>query len=101
MLSTHTSCRCLDNARVCLGNTRASLHDVAAMSSSISTAHGPWRAMGHVSALEPTTEVGVVRSQSTCVSAGSLLSSEVGSGAEEHMAALDPSWMVRGGVWSL
>jgi hypothetical protein len=52
--------------------------------------------MGHVSAPEPTTEVGAVRSQRTRVSAGSLLSVEAGSGAEGHMAVSDPSWMARG-----
>jgi hypothetical protein len=47
--------------------------------------------MGHMSALEPTTEVGVIQSQGMCVSAGSLLNSEAGSCAEGRMAALDPS----------
>jgi hypothetical protein len=46
--------------------------------------------MGHVSAPEPTTEVGVVQSQRMCVSAGSLLSSEAESGAKGRVAAPDP-----------
>jgi hypothetical protein len=60
--------------------------------------------MGHMSALEPTTEVGAVRSRRMCVSAESLLSDDAGSGAMGCMAALDPSWMTRGaqeplGMW--
>jgi hypothetical protein len=51
--------------------------------------------MGHVSAPEPTTEVGVVQSQRMCVSAGSLLSSEAGSGAKGRVAAPDPYYMAR------
>jgi hypothetical protein len=52
--------------------------------------------MGHVSALEPTTEVGVVQSRRTRASAGSLLSGEVGSSAEGHVVVPDPFWMPRG-----
>jgi hypothetical protein len=47
--------------------------------------------MAHVSALEPSTEVGAVWSRRTRVSAGSLLSGEAGSGVEGRVAALDPS----------
>jgi hypothetical protein len=59
-------------------------------------AHDPWKAMGYVSAPEPTTEVGAVQSQRMCVSVGSHLSGEAGSGAEGRMVVMDPSWMVRG-----
>jgi hypothetical protein len=52
--------------------------------------------MGHMSAPEPTTEVGVVQSQRTPISAGSLLSSVAGSSAKERAVASDPSWMARG-----
>jgi hypothetical protein len=70
----------------------------AAKPSFISMAHSLWRAIGHVSALEPTSKAGV--------SAGPLLSGEVGSDAEGHVVALDPSWMAgRGpeilGMWQL
>jgi hypothetical protein len=54
--------------------------------------------MGHMSALKPTNEVGAVRSQRTCVSAGSLLSDDAGSGAKGRMVAPDPSWMTRGAL---
>jgi hypothetical protein len=52
--------------------------------------------MGHVTAPDPTTEVGGVRSRRTRVSAGSLHSSEMGSDAEGRVAAPDPSWMAWG-----
>jgi hypothetical protein len=55
--------------------------------------------MGHVSAPEPTSEVGAVRSWGTRVSAGALLCGEAGSDAEGHVAALEPPrW--RGGIRS-
>jgi hypothetical protein len=52
--------------------------------------------MGHVSALEPTIEAGVIWSQRTSVSAKSLLSGKAGSSAEGCVAAPDPSWMAKG-----
>jgi hypothetical protein len=60
MPSTHTSYMRLNIVQTCLGNTGASLHAVAAKLSFISIAHGPRRAMRHVSAPELTTEAGVV-----------------------------------------
>jgi hypothetical protein len=54
--------------------------------------------MGHVSASEPTSEVGVVCSLRTRVSAGPFLSDVAGSGAEGRMAESDPSWTVRRGL---
>jgi hypothetical protein len=51
--------------------------------------------MEHMSASEPITEEGAVRSRRAHVSATSLLSNEVGSDAERRVAASDPSWMVR------
>jgi hypothetical protein len=53
--------------------------------------------MGHMSAPESTIEAGAVRSRWTCVSAGSLLSSEAGSSVEGHVVVADLSWMARGG----
>jgi hypothetical protein len=53
--------------------------------------------MGHMSAPEPTSEVGAVQSRRTRVSDGPLLSDETGSGAEGRVTAPDPSWMVRRG----
>jgi hypothetical protein len=97
MPSACTSCRHLGNAWACVRNTRASLHTIAAKPSFISTAHGLWRAMRHVSAPEPTSEAAAVRSQRACVSAGPLLSGEVGSTVEGHMVVPDPSWMARQG----
>jgi hypothetical protein len=91
--SAYMSCMCLGNAWACLGNTRASLHAVATKPSSISTAHGPWRAIGHVPAPEPTTEEGAIWSQRTCASAGTLLSSEVRFGAEERVAEPLGTWL--------
>jgi hypothetical protein len=44
--------------------------------------------MGHVSASEPTSEVGAVCSWGARVSAGALLCGEAGSDAEGHVAAL-------------
>jgi hypothetical protein len=44
-----------------------------------------------VSAAEPTSEAGAVRSRRTRVSVGPLLSGEVRSGAEGRVAAPDPS----------
>jgi hypothetical protein len=54
MSSIHTSYKHLGNAWACLENTRALLHAVAANPFFISTPHGTWRAMGHVSAPELT-----------------------------------------------
>jgi hypothetical protein len=65
------------------------MHTVATKPSFISTAHGRWRAMGHVSAPEPTSEADAVRSRMMRVSAGPLLSGETGSGAEGCVAAPD------------
>jgi hypothetical protein len=96
--SARMSCRCLSNALACLGNTRASLHDVAAKPSFISMTHSLWRAMGHVSAPEPTSEVGAVRSRRMRISAGPLLSGEAGFDVERRMTVSDPSWMVKGGL---
>jgi hypothetical protein len=91
MSSVHTSHRRLGNARECLGNTSVSSHAIAVKPSFISAAHGPRRAMGHVSAPESTTEAGVVQSQRSHVSAGSLLMSKAGSGVVGRMVASDPS----------
>jgi hypothetical protein len=73
---------------------------IAAKSSFISTSHDMWRAMSHVSAPEPTSEAGAVRSRRTRVSARPVLSDEVRFGAEGRVATPDPSWMV-GQVQSL
>jgi hypothetical protein len=99
-LSVHTSCRHLGNARACLGNIRGLLYTVAAKPFFISMAHDPWRAMGHMSALEPSSEVGRglepmdacqhrspprrrggVQCRGMCGSAGALLDGEAGFGA--------------------
>jgi hypothetical protein len=53
------------------------------------------RAMGHMSAPEPTTKAGVVWRQRTRVSAESLLIGKAGFGVEGRVAASDPSWMSR------
>jgi hypothetical protein len=90
MSSARTSYWRHGNAQTCLGNTRASLHAVAAKPSFISIAHGLWRSMGHVSTLEPTSKASAVQSRRTRVSARPLLNSEAGS-------VPDPSWMERGG----
>jgi hypothetical protein len=47
--------------------------------------------MGHMLVPEPIFEAGAVRSRRTPVSAGALLGGEVGSGAEGHVTAPDPS----------
>jgi hypothetical protein len=96
--SARTSYRRRDNARACLGNTRGSLHAVAAKPTFISMAHGLWRAMGHVLALKPTSEVGAVWSRRARVSAGPLLSGKAGSGVKRCVVAPDPSQMVRQGL---
>jgi hypothetical protein len=90
MSSAHMSYWRHGNAQTCLGNTRALLHAVAAKPSFISVAHGLWRSMEHVSALEPTSKAGAVRSQRTRVSARPLLNGEARS-------VPDPSWMVKRG----
>jgi hypothetical protein len=105
-----TSCRCLSNAWVCLKNTWALMHAVATKSFFISMTHDPRRALWHVSAPEPTSEVRHGRkprdacqcrspprwsdwvwSRGTCGSAGALLNCEVESRGLGHMAALEPS----------
>jgi hypothetical protein len=58
MQPVRTSCRSFGNEQVCPQNTRGLLHAIVAKPFFISTAHDPWRAMGHVPALEPTSEVG-------------------------------------------
>jgi hypothetical protein len=79
MSSAYTSCRHLGNTRVCLRNMRALLCAIAVMPSFISIAHDPWRAMGHMSALEATSEA-------------------VQSGAEGCVSASEPSIAVRRGL---
>jgi hypothetical protein len=50
-----------------------------------------------MSALEPTIEAGAVWSLWMHVSIGPLLSDEVGSSDEGHVAVPNPSWIVRWG----
>jgi hypothetical protein len=98
-LPTHLACASVTRGRV-LETHEASLHAVAAKLYFISMGHGLWIAMGHVSALEPTSKAGTVLSRRTRVSVGSLLNGEVGSNAEGRVSAPDPSWMA-GGIRSL
>jgi hypothetical protein len=65
--------------------------------------------MGHVSASEPISEVGVARSQRMRVSTGALLGDEAGSGASGHVIAPEPSlsreegfgaMVARGSAWA-
>jgi hypothetical protein len=74
------SYRHLDNARMCLENTRALLHAVTAKTFFILKAHGPLRVVEHVTALGyPLEQESRIRSRGTRGSIGALLNREAGA----------------------
>jgi hypothetical protein len=86
-----TSCRSLGNARACLETREPSCVARAAKPFFISVVHNPLRVVGHVTAPELSPREGRVRSREAHGSVGALPCKEVRSGAEEHVAASEPT----------